>query len=116
MPLNKYERETQIGFNEGEDMAYIFTYNKSWQRHLEKVLGLKMIKTNGFGGRDYELPKKMIKLPRAPRKLSIETRARMAQNLLKARKTSVYRQDSRKNNKSQRNGHGDRDNVQKSKV
>ncbi len=77
MGLTNYERETIINFNEAEETAYIFTYNKAWQRHLEKVLGLKIVKTNRFGAKDYELPKKWIKLPRAPRKISADTKARL---------------------------------------
>ncbi len=77
MGLTNYERDTIINFNEAEETAYIFTYNKTWQRHLEKVLGLKAVKTNRFGARDYELSKKWIKLPRTPRKISADTKARL---------------------------------------
>ena len=82
MGLTNYERETIINFNEAEDTAYIFTYNKAWQRHLEEKLGLKPVNINGFGGKDYELPKKWIKLPRGPRQLSAETRAKLS-NLMR---------------------------------
>ena len=82
MPLANYERETIINFNEAEDRAYVFTYNKSWQKHLEEKLGLKPVNANGFGGKDYELPRKMVKPPIAPRKLSAETRAKLS-NLMR---------------------------------
>ncbi|GAI84042.1 unnamed protein product, partial [marine sediment metagenome] len=39
--LTKYEQETIINLNEGEDVAYIYTCNKSWITHFEKVLELK---------------------------------------------------------------------------
>jgi len=68
--LTSYEQETIINFNKAENIAYIFTYEKTWQKHLEGRLGLKPVMDNGFGGREYELPKKMIKPPRATRKLS----------------------------------------------
>jgi hypothetical protein len=75
--LSAYERETIINFNEGEDTAYIFTYSKPWHRHLEG-LGLKPTHDNGFGGKDCELPKKWVKLPRKPRRVSEQTKARLA--------------------------------------
>ncbi len=76
--LSSYEKETIINFNEAEPIAYIFTYNKTWQRHLEGKLGLKPTLDNGFGGRGYEIDKKRIKPPRAKRQLSPETRAKLA--------------------------------------
>jgi len=68
--LSKYEQETIINFNKEENIAYIFTYEKSWQKHLEKELGLKPTMDNGFGGKEYQIDKKRIKMPHAPRKLS----------------------------------------------
>jgi hypothetical protein len=37
--LSAYEQETIIGFNKAEDIATIFTYEKTWQKHLEGKLG-----------------------------------------------------------------------------
>ena len=68
MTLTNYEQETIITFNKEEKVAHIFTYEKTWQQHLEKRLKLKPIMDNGFGGKDYELPKERIKMPRAKRK------------------------------------------------
>ena len=51
--LTNYEQETIINFNKAEEVAYIFTYEKSGQRHLEKKLGLKPLWDSGFGGREY---------------------------------------------------------------
>ncbi len=79
--LTNYEQETIINFTKGEDIAYIFTYEKTWQKHLEGRLGLKPLYDNGFGGREYELPKKMIKPPRAPRKLSDSAKKKLAERL-----------------------------------
>ena len=53
--LTAYEQETYMGFNETSEPAWIFTYNKTWQKHLEGKLGLKPVKDNGLGGREYEL-------------------------------------------------------------
>ena len=80
------ERETIINWNKAEDTAYIFTYEESWQKHLEKNLGLKPVKDNGFGGREYEIDKKRIKMPRAPRKLTAEHKAKLTKQLARARK------------------------------
>jgi hypothetical protein len=79
--LSAYDKETIISFNEGEHMASIFTYNKTWQKHLEKRLGLKPTADNGCGGKEYEISKERIRPPRALVKLSTETRARLADRL-----------------------------------
>ena len=79
--LSAYERETIISFNRAEDIAHIFTYEKTWQKHLEKRLGLRPIMDNGFGGKDYEIEKKRIRPPRAPVKLSPEARAKLIKRM-----------------------------------
>jgi len=79
--LSAYEQETIITFNKAEDMAHIFTYEKTWQKHLEKNLSLKPFMDNGFGGKEYELPKTRIKPPRAPRKLSPSAKKKLAERL-----------------------------------
>ena len=68
MTLTNYEQETIITFNKEEKVAHIWTYEKTWQHHLETRLKLKPIMTNDSGGKDYELPKERIKMPRAKRK------------------------------------------------
>ena len=83
--LSSYEQETIINFNKAEDVAHIFTYEKTWQQHLEKRLGLKPTMDNGFGGKAYEIPKKRIRPPRAPIKLSADTRAKLAERLRQSR-------------------------------
>ena len=50
--LTNYEQETIINFNKEEDIAHIFTYEKTWQKHLEGKLGLKPVMDNGFGGKE----------------------------------------------------------------
>jgi hypothetical protein len=61
------EQEAIINFNKAEDIATIFTYEKTWQKQLESRLGLKPVMDNGFDRKAYELPKKRIKPPRVPR-------------------------------------------------
>jgi len=79
--LSNYEQETIINFNKDEAIAHIFTYEKTWQQHLEKKLGLKPTMDNGFGGREYEIDKKRIRPPRAPVKLSAEARAKLTKRM-----------------------------------
>jgi len=100
--LSDYEQETIITFNKEEAIARIFTFEKTWQQHLEKRLGLKSTMNNGFGGKEYEISKKRIKPPRAPIKLSAEARAKIGKRLGKFRKktrqdyTTTLRSDAEK--------------------
>jgi hypothetical protein len=87
--LCSYEQETIINFNKDEAVAHIFTYEKAWQQHLEKRLGLKPTMDNGFGGKGYEIDKKRIRPPRAPVKLSAEARAKRAEQLRQSRVLSA---------------------------
>jgi hypothetical protein len=78
MPLTRYEQETIISFNEAEDVGHVYTHNERWQRHLE-ALGFKPYRQNSFGGRDYEIPKQMIRLPRPKRQFSAEEKIRLVE-------------------------------------
>ena len=89
--LSRFEQETIINFNKGEDEASVFTYEGTWQRHLEKKMGLKPIYDNGKGGREYLLPKSRIKMPRSPRILSPTAKKQKIEALKKAR-ASLRRQ------------------------
>lgn len=84
-PLTNEEKETIISFDETPAPAIIFTYNKRWQRHLEERFKLSPLRDNGFGGREYEMPKSRISLPRVPRQLTAEQREKMAERLRKVR-------------------------------
>jgi len=83
--LSNYEQETIINFNKDEAIAHIFTYEKTWQQHLEKRLGLRPTMDNGFGGKEYEIDKKRIRPPRAPVRLSAEARAKLVNRLRQSR-------------------------------
>ena len=80
MKLTKYEQETIINFNQGEDIAYIYTCSKAWMRHFEKVLKLKPTTKYSYA-REYECPKAWIKKPRKPRKLSESHKRKLRQGL-----------------------------------
>ena len=79
--LAKWAQETIINFNKEEKIAYIFTYEKTWQKHLESKLGLKPTMVNRFGGKEYQIDKKRIKMPRALRKLSAKRRKQLSDAL-----------------------------------
>ena len=100
MGLSRNELETIINFNQGEDVAYIFTYSRRWQKHLEK-LGFQAVGTNDFGGRDYEIPKPYIKLPRGPKRLSDAQRDRLRERFKKIT-TPQGKNELRKENKGTR--------------
>ena len=87
--LSSYEQETIINFNKDEAIAHIFTYEKTWQQHLEKRLGLKPTMDNGFGGKGYEIDKKRIRPPRAPIKLSKTAKAQRTKQLANARQNRL---------------------------
>ena len=76
-PLAAEERKTIIRFDETNAPASVFTYNKTWQKHLEGKLGLKVEWHNSKGGKEYSIPKSRIFLPRAPRKVSEATKTRL---------------------------------------
>mgnify|MGYP001559048500 CR=1 FL=1 len=76
--LSPAEQETNIGFNNTSDPAWIFTYSKKWQKHLEEKLGLVPIMTNGFGGKEYLIDKSRIKMPRVLRKITMSAEQRKA--------------------------------------
>lgn len=83
--LTNEEKETIITFDETPADAIIFTYNKTWQTHLEKRLGIRPTMDNGSGGREYRIAKSRIRPPRPPRVLSPEQRRKLGERLRKAR-------------------------------
>jgi len=83
--LSAYEQETIINFNKGEGTASVFTYEKTWQRHLEQRLGLKPVMDNGYGGKEYRLSKGLIPMPRAKRQYSEQAKKKMAARLARIR-------------------------------
>ena len=85
MALSKLEQETIISFNEYENDAQIFTYNKTWQKHLEDKLGLKPVSTTKDGGREYVISKLRILLPRARRQCLIEAKKKMTAKMARVR-------------------------------
>lgn len=89
MALNGYEQETVINFNKAEKIAYIFTYEKTWQKHIEKRFKIKPVYDNGHGGREYELPKDRIRKPYPKSKRRIAPNAVKPLPMVKIRKEKV---------------------------
>lgn len=90
MRLSRYEQETIINFNYGSPTAYIHTRMRAVMRHLENKLGLDPVTIHRDSegkiyGKDYEMPKTFIGLPRKPRQLSDERRKQIADTLARAR-------------------------------
>jgi len=94
--LTKYQQETFYHYNQEESIVYIEAMDPALIRHMEKKLGLKPITIDGWGGKTYEIPKKWLPYPRKPRKLSPETRAKLAKRMRKLAK-------ERKNKKKGKN-------------
>jgi len=95
MPRELADRETVITFNPVDKTASIWTYDRSWQRHIEGKLGIKPNVINGQtengGGRDDTAPQSSIHMPKAPKKLSENARKEIGERLAKARGKSVKR-------------------------
>lgn len=80
--LTNAERETIICFNEQDNTARVFTYNRKVSNYLteqakdpqSKCIALE---DNLNGGLTFEVPKKWVKV-RRPRQLSEEQRAELA--------------------------------------
>lgn len=87
--LSRYEQETIINFNEGEDTASVYTHNKTLLRKLEQLARerpdeCRLFKTcrNGQAA-EYYIPKRWLKI-RPTRILSEEERATRAEAARKA--------------------------------
>lgn len=85
--LSAYEQETTINFNKDEPIAHIFTYEKTWQKHIEQKLGIQPSEKNAHGARSYIIPKDRIRMPQPKKnyRLSPEKKREVAARLKKAR-------------------------------
>ena len=98
--LTLYERETIINFNEAEPTAGIYTHNVALRNKLLKLShtepDLKVIR-RGEDMLEVEVPKKWIKVS-PPKKLSEETRRKMAERLISNQ--NMQSQNTKKGEKS----------------
>ena len=87
--LDKYERETIINFNEAEPTASVYTFNRSLQSKLNKLLSSNpdiSLKYSDEERAEYIVPKKWIKVS-PPRQINLtdEQRAAAAERLSASR-------------------------------
>lgn len=87
--LDKYERETIINFNEAEPTASVYTFNRSLQSKLNKLLSSNpdiSLKYSDEERAEYIVPKKWIKVS-PPRQVNLtdEQRAAAAERLSASR-------------------------------
>jgi hypothetical protein len=60
--LTRVEKETLINYNEAEDSVWVYTYNTALKKKLLKAHNdnpeeIKLLKTDKYGGMNFELPK-----------------------------------------------------------
>lgn len=87
--LDKYERETIINFNEAEPTASVYTFNRSLQSKLNKLINSNTdmsLKYSDEERAEYIVPKKWIKVS-PPRQVNLtdEQRAAAAERLSASR-------------------------------
>ena len=87
--LSNYERETIINFNEGEQTASVYTYNRKLQNKLNKLVGENPDISVAHQDEEcttFIVPKKWIKVS-PPRQVNYtdEQKAAMAERLAAAR-------------------------------
>lgn len=87
--LTNYERETVINYNNEEDTATVYTYHRSLQSKLNKLVGVNpdiSILRQDEESTTYVVPKRWIKVS-PPRQVNYtdEQKAAMAERLAAAR-------------------------------
>jgi len=83
--LSPAEKESIITWDEEGKDAIIFTYSRTWQKHMKEKFNLTG-EPNGFGAKTYTIPKSRIRLPQPPKNLTDEQRRKIGERLSKGRK------------------------------
>ena len=88
--LTKYEQETILNYNEAENMASVYTHNVALMNKLTKLMEeypeVKLVR-QAYDMLEVEVPKKWIKVS-PPKRVSEETKQKMAQRLAEYRKNN----------------------------
>lgn len=88
MSLSKYEMETIISFSDAEDMADVYTCNRSLMTKLKKASWAKFLSSEKLDGRicsmSFSVPKDFIRIQKK-RRVSISQREAAKRNIQKAR-------------------------------
>ena len=71
--LTKAERETVITYNEADPRATVYTYSPRLTKRLRSIAdeepsACTFIRADGFGGETFTIDKRLLPLPRKPRK------------------------------------------------
>ena len=79
----KFEQETIVNFNEAEEIAEVYTYNKQLKSKLDSISKnmpeiCKVLKKDSNGARTYEILKSCISINK-PRKLSEEHKKKLVE-------------------------------------
>lgn len=93
MNLTRYERETIINFNEGEDTASVYTHNKALRRRLDQLVQeypeeCRLYKVTHWGeAAEYYIPKGWLRFhpPRKAAPLTEEQKQKRRNQLAKLR-------------------------------
>lgn len=92
MELTRYEQETVINFNAGEQMATVYTRDKAVMRRLDALViaypGIYRVVRETEIDRTYEMPKSYVSY-RKPRKLSTEQREQARQRMINVNKANI---------------------------
>ena len=91
MKLSRYEQETIVSYNAGEQTATIYTRDKAVMRKLDTLVAdfpttYKLMKQDEVS-RTYSLPKSYVSY-RKPRAVSMEQRERARQMMIELNKAS----------------------------
>ncbi len=78
---DRWARETIINFNEEDEECDIYTHSIRWINRLES-LGFKPYSLNG-DAKSYKIPKKMIKLPSAHKRVMTDEQRKVASERFK---------------------------------
>lgn len=97
MKQSRLEKETIITFNEQEKTAVIYTHNTALCRKLDKLADerpeeAKRLRTFPDGGREFEIPKRWVKV-NASRILTEEERERAQERGKALRKAQLAQKD-----------------------
>ena len=81
MNLSREEQETIISYNQLDEDAHVFTYDRALMNRLDQISRKSptvIMVSSGDGWREYVCPKKLVTV-KTPRQLSEEQKQRMAE-------------------------------------
>ena len=88
MSLTRYEHETVINMNDQDDFAIIVTYQRPLILKLRRNPAAELLEyweTDGSPGARFRVPAKLVRIGNPRQPVSEETRAKLAENVARAR-------------------------------